>query len=294
MINNTVRRLINLTGFDISRSDYGKPRWSGIAEDYYPIQVRSRWGHGRSPHKPIENLLASELTSFSSLLCDFLKYKDRFAEISYEQTTPTLPYWNNRWYSSLDGAALMYFVLSREPKIYLEVGSGHSTKYVKAAISAASLPTRMISIDPHPRLEIDELCDEVVRSPLEDVELSVFDRAEAGDIVFFDGSHRVFTNSDTTAFFLDVLPRLKKGVLVHFHDIFWPDDYLPEWDGRLYSEQYLLGALLLGGSSRYRVVLPNYFVSKNVATAPIISQFGIPITYPGTTKPGNSFWIQIN
>jgi len=294
MMKDTARRLINLAGFDVCRADHGKPRWSGIAEDYYPIHVRPRWGHGQSPHRPIEKLLTSDLASFSSLLRDCLKYKDRFAAVPYEQASPTLPHWDNRWFSSLDGAALMYFVLSRAPRTYLEVGSGHSTKFVRSAIAADALSTRMISIDPHPRLEIDALCDEVARSPLEDIDLSIFDRVGPGDIVFFDGSHRVFTNSDTTTFFLDVLPRLKKGVLVHFHDIFWPDDYLPEWDGRLYSEQYLLGALLLGGSARYRVLLPNYFVSKNAATAPIIGQLGIPVTYPGTAKPGNSFWIEIH
>jgi hypothetical protein len=51
--------------------------------------------------------------------------------------------------------------------------------------------------------------------------------------------------------------------------------------------------MLLSGSSRYRVVLPNYFVSKNAITAPLVGELGIPTTYPGTTKPGNSFWLQI-
>jgi Methyltransferase domain len=246
-----VRRLINFAGFDLSRVDNGKPRWSGIAEDYYPINVRPRWGYDRGSHKTMEQLLASEIKSFSLLLNDFQKYNNHFASISYEQSSPSLPHWNNIWFSSLDAAALMYFALSRTPRTYLEIGSGYSTKFLKFTVASAALSTRVISIDPQPRSEIDVLCDEVIRSPLEELELSIFDRLEAGDICFFDGSHRVFTNSDTTVFFMDVLPRLKKGVLVHIHDIFWPDDYIPEWNGRLYSEQYLLGAMLLSGSVRY-------------------------------------------
>jgi predicted O-methyltransferase YrrM len=288
-----MRHLINFAGFDISRADNGKPRWSGIVEDYYPIHVRPRWGYGRGSHKTMERLLASEMKSFSSLLNDFQKYKNIFASISYEQSSPSLPHWNNVWFSTLDAASLMYFALSRTPRTYLEIGSGYSTKFIKYAITSTALSTRVISIDPRPRSEIDILCDEVIRSPLENLELSIFNRLEAGDICFFDGSHRVFTNSDTTVFFIDVLPRLKKGVLVHIHDIFWPDDYTPEWNGRLYSEQYLLGAMLLSGSARFRVVLPNYFVSKNTITASIITMLGIPITYPGTTMPGVSFWFEI-
>jgi Methyltransferase domain len=241
----------------------------------------------------MERLLASEMKSFTSLLNDFQKYKNHFVTISYDQSSPSLPYWNNIWFSTLDATALMYFALSRRPKLYLEIGSGNSTKFARFAITSGALTTRIISIDPHPRSEVDTLCDEIIRSPLENVELSVFDRLEAGDICFFDGSHRVFTNSDTTVFFIDVIPRLKKGVLVHVHDIFWPDDYTPEWNRRLYSEQYLLGAMLLSGSARYKVVLSNYFVANNPITAPIIAKLGIPITYQGTTKPGLSFWLEI-
>ncbi|HUB49335.1 MAG TPA: class I SAM-dependent methyltransferase [Acetobacteraceae bacterium] len=287
------RRLINYSGYDISRTDNGKPRWSGVAEDYYPINVRPRWGYSCNSHDIIVKLLNSEIESFKLLLSDFKKCEDIFASIPYDQLSPTQPCWNNAFFSTLDAAALMYFAMRRKPGIYLEIGSGYSTKFMKSAIDHAGLDTRIISIDPHPRSEVDNICNDLIRSPLEDVDLAIFDRLGSGDICFFDGSHRVFTNSDTTVFFIDVLPHLKKGVLVHIHDIFWPDDYTPEWNGRLYSEQYLLGALLLSGSPRYRVVLPNYFVAKNASTAAIINTLAIPSVYPGTTKPGLSFWLEI-
>lgn len=290
---NSIRNIFNSIGLDISLTDRGKRRWSGIVDDYYPINVRPRWGHGRVPHPQIAQLLISELPAFRAVLVELQKYKTHFAVVSYEQTLDRAPCWDNVWFSTLDAATLMYFILSRKPRIYLEVGSGYSTKFARAAITAGSPSTTLISIDPHPRREIDDLCDEVIRSPLEDVDLGVFDRLTAGDIAFFDGSHRVFTNSDTTVFFLDVLPRLKPGVLVHAHDVFWPDDYMPDWNRRLYSEQYLLGMLLLSGTSRYRVVLPNYFVSTNPVTASLIEDLGFPTKYPGSTKPGLSFWLEV-
>jgi hypothetical protein len=288
-----IRRLFNLAGLDITRTDRGKPRWSGIASDYYPINIHPRWGYGQRPHSQIEQLLTAGLDKFESLLVGCQRYNPHFANISYERSSPTAPYWNNIWFSSLDAAALIYFLMTRVPKIYLEIGSGLSTKFARSAIASGNLGTSVTSVDPHPRSEIDGLCDEVVRCPLEDLDLSLLDRLDAGDIVFFDGTHRIFTNSDTTVFFLDVLPRLRRGILVHVHDIFWPDDYSPNWNQRLYSEQYILGAMLLSGIARYGVVLPNYFISTNSLTSPLIDQLEIPARYPGTSMPGVSFWLEI-
>jgi hypothetical protein len=207
-------------------------------------------------------------------------------------SNPNDPFWNNIWFSTLDAAALMYFLLSTNPATYLEIGSGCSTRFARKAISEGGLKTKLISIDPRPRAEIDSICDLIIRSPIETIDLEIYDSLEAGDIAFFDGSHRVFTNSDTTVFFLDVLPRLKPGVLVHLHDIFWPDDYAPEWKRRLYSEQYILGAMMLGGMSHFETVLPNYFVSTESTTSPLVDGLGIPLRYPGTDKPGLSFWLR--
>ena len=126
-----------------------------------------------------------------------------------------------------------------------------------------ALSTRLVSIDPNPRVEVDAICDEVIRTPLESTDLSVFDRVQPGDFVFIDNSHRSFTNSDATVFFIDVLPRLPRGVTVHVHDIFVPLDYPAEWSAWHYSEQYLLACYLLGarGGRMPRVILPNAFVS---------------------------------
>ena len=122
---------------------------------------------------------------------------------------------------------------------------------------------RIVSVDPEPRASIDALCDDVVRAGLEYSDLSLFNQLEAGDILFFDGSHRTFTNSDVTVFFLEIIPRLKPGITVHIHDIFLPVDYPPEWSRRLYSEQYMLAAMLLCKSSPVKTILPNWYVCND-------------------------------
>ena len=96
---------------------------------------------------------------------------------------------------------------------------------------------------------MDAVCDTVIRQPLETLDTAgIIENLQAGDILFVDGSHRCFTNSDVTVVFLEILPRLQPGVLVHFHDILLPYDYPPAWSRRYYSEQYLLACWLLGST----------------------------------------------
>jgi hypothetical protein len=142
---NLIRRLFNLAGLDISRTDGRKPKWSGIAHDYYPINVQPRWGYGRKPHRQIEEVLTSRLDEFKALLIDCQRYKPHFDSIPYEQSSPNAPHWNNRWFSALDAAALMYFIVTRAPKTYLEVGGGMSTKFARLAITAGNLATKNLS-----------------------------------------------------------------------------------------------------------------------------------------------------
>ena len=166
--------------------------------------------------------------------------------------------------------------------------------------SGALFNTSITSIDPMPRIKVDAICNKVVRSTLEDCALDFIESIEPGDILFFDGSHRVFTNSDTTVLFMDILPRLQPGILVHLHDIFLPADYPPVWNDRLYSEQYLLAAMLLCGSPPFRVVLPSYFVCKDGPLSDKVNAIfndrpgaPIPFLYKNDANiPGVSFWLE--
>ena len=91
----------------------------------------------------------------------------------------------------------------------------------------------------------------------------MFDELTAGDVVFMDGSHRVFENSDATVFFLDVLPSLPSGVLVGIHDILLPDDYLPMWTGYHWSEQYLMAAHLLAEGEKIQLELACSYITEH-------------------------------
>lgn len=100
-------------------------------------------------------------------------------------------------------------------------------------------------------------------------------------------------NSDVTVFFLEILPRLRRGVIVHIHDIYLPLDYQPERAHWFYSEQYLLAASLLAGHKNYEILLPNYYVSNTESVRRIMDDFW---KHPGLRSVpicGCSFWIEI-
>jgi hypothetical protein len=179
----------------------------------------------------------------------------------------------------------------RAPANYLEIGSGNSTRFARRAISDGDLATTITSIDPTPRIGIDALCDTLVRLPLEQTDLSVFDAVEAGDVIFLDGSHRVFMNNDVSTFFLDVLPRLPAEVHVGIHDIFFPDDYPPDWAERHYSEQYMLGARLLGGGSD-QIILPCAYVEREPTFAATLDRIWLGEPLQNVPRSGVAFWFK--
>jgi hypothetical protein len=118
--------------------------------------------------------------------------------------------------------------------------------------------------------------------------LEYFGEIEPGDILFVDNSHRCFTNSDVTVFFVDILPVLNPGTLIHLHDIWVPWDYPADVAQQAYSEQYLLATAMLMGS-RIKPVLPNKFVER---TPELVSILDPMLNLLGNVeRQGCSFWF---
>jgi hypothetical protein len=259
----------------------------------YPVDARPRWG--QEPNVYLRDLIARNRAAYAACLRSFLPFTEDFRRIPVRPSStqrPEEPAWINGWLPALDSMALYAFLARHNPRQYVEVGSGNSTKFARRAITDHRLQARITSIDPQPRAQIDGICDHVIRKPVEQVEPAVFDVLDAGDILFIDSSHRAFMNSDVTMLFLDVLPRLKPGVLVQVHDVTLPYDYPPEWTGRYYSEQYLLAAYLLGGGSSLDVVLPCAFASDDPELNGILSPIWTADWMAGVEAYGGSFWFR--
>jgi hypothetical protein len=257
----------------------------------YPVHPQPRYGYGRPLHQGLLQSIEARRESYRSLLQAFRLYQPDIQRIGN-----ALP-WINDYLTALDAITLYGMIREHRPRLYIEIGSGNSTRVASRAIQDAQLETEIISIDPHARIEIRSLANQIVEQPVEDMPLDIFDSLQSGDILFVDHSHRVFTNSDSTVVFLDILPKLKPGVLVHFHDIFLPADYPPEWNGRYYAEQYLLACHLIAHTRSFEILLANSFISGDAELSSILDAlWAAPSMTPfmkGAARHGCSFWVRI-
>jgi hypothetical protein len=264
-----------------------------IIELDYPYVPRVRKWEPSLSNSHCGRLIEAGSARYRQMLEGFLGFKDTLAAISAEEPADERqPFWANPWMPPLDGICLYGLVAKLNPRLYVEVGSGNSTKYVRRAISDHGLRTRVISIDPHPRAVIDELCDEIIRKKLEDCDLSLFAGLGAEDLLFVDNSHRSFQNSDVTVVFTEILPLLGSGCIYGVHDIFLPNDYPADWLARFYNEQYLLMAYLLGGAAGDEIICPVHFVQL---TPDLVSILNPILRHPalgGALPMGGGFWMK--
>ena len=155
---------------------------------------------------------------------------------------PPAPRWNQDWFPRLDAAAAYALVRSTRPKRIVEVGSGHSTRFLARAVADEGLDTHIVAIDPRPRASLAGLNVEWIATPVQRV--AAFPALAPGDMLFIDSSHQLKPGSDVDFLLNAVLPLLPAGVRVHFHDIFLPDDYPAHWNWRRYNEQAAVAGLL--------------------------------------------------
>lgn len=267
----------------------------------YDIRSKARYGRGKpygdgvNPHPKLYEVIGRDRAVYRRNLERLLKYSKYFQGIAIypDEANPEQPAWLNGYVPELDAITLYGFIAEFNPQLYMEIGSGNSTKFARKAAKDFKFNTKIVSIDPFPRAYIDNICDEVIRSPLEDADISMFDRLDANDILFIDSSHYVFPNSDVVTVFMDILPRLKPGVLVHFHDISIPYDYPNEQINAYYSEQYMLAAYILAEGNKFDILQPNAFISNETdlhnLTVPLWTKIGLTDHFIS----GCSFWIRM-
>jgi len=186
---------------------------------------------------------------------------DALKKVSDERVNDTEPYWNNGHFSGDDARVAYGLVRSHRPAAIVEIGSGNSTKFFRKGIAEGYTRTKLVSIDPEPRAEITRIADTVFKQSVLSVDLRLFAAMAGNDILFLDGSHLSFNGTDTTHVFLEILPVIKPGVLVHIHDIMLPNEYDAEFTRRGYNEQYLLATLLLN-SKEWKPLIPVHYLSQ--------------------------------
>ena len=271
------------------------PRYQNLFLEY-KVDFQPRYGFGKTPHAGLYEIINGRRAAYAQLLQHMLEYREsiwRIQDIKTEKD-PMRPVWNNGFLPGLDMIGIYGMLGHLKPGKYVEIGSGNSTKVAFQAIRDQQLFTEIVSIDPQPRAEIDQLANRVIRKPFEYCDLDLAAELEEGDVLFVDNSHRILPNSDAMVFFMELLPRLKKGVIVHLHDIFLPYDYPQFMCDRFYSEQYGLAFYLLANPQKYQPLLPNYFIFEDRELSAVVAPIWEHPVMAGVDRHGASFWLTIN
>ncbi|MBM6596280.1 class I SAM-dependent methyltransferase [Microvirga pudoricolor] len=222
--------------------------------------------------------------SFEAVLAEIRRHEEALRTIS--ERGPAR--FDQDWFPGLDAAAAYAIVRRERPRRIVEIGSGHSTRFMAQAVADGGLATDFTCIDPAPRATLARLRVRHIPALLQEADPGLFAGLEAGDVLFIDSSHIAMPGTDVDRLFLDVLPRLAPGTLVHIHDITLPDAYPKDWAWRGYNEQSLAGALIQGGG--YEVVFASHYVA---ATLGANGRLDLPaVIEPPSGAYETSLWLR--
>jgi len=264
----------------------------------FPVEMKPRYADSDSlnfdhskTHSRLYEIVNANRPTYLNFLHDILSYSENLHAITQTQDA-TAPHWNNGFLPGLDIIGIYAIIAKYKPSKYLEVGSGNSTKVAFKAKSEKSPGTEIISVDPYPRAEIDAISDRVIRKRFEDIEEDLISDLQSGDVLFIDNSHVILPNSDAMVFFMETLPQVKPGVIIHIHDIYLPYDYPQYMCDRAYNEQYGLAFYLLAAPEKFDILMPNFFVSKDKELSSILQPFWNHPNLNNVEKHGGSFWFR--
>ena len=205
-----------------------------------------------------------------NFLMQVTKYQEEYNAFEIQRSSAKRFYLDNDAFTGIDPHVYHCMIRHYQPRRIIEIGSGHSTILAAEALELGPPGYSFTAIDPYARHFVREYFDlprpgcQLVTKPAEEMDLGLFGALEANDILFIDSSHVARFMSDVVYMVLEVLPQLRPGVLVHFHDIYLPYDYplnrLIE-NHQFWNEQYLLEAYL-GGGGRGKVVFANHLMVR--------------------------------
>lgn len=289
-----LHRLFALLGFNIARRD-----------DYYSTlpmlaeieQTRARWDRPSS----LAGVDVDPETLKTRLAGLAARWEDEFR-------SATGDYLGNQrqgfgpGYPYVDARTLFYVLREHRPARYLEVGSGLSTYYATLAArqnAAEGEPLQITCIEPYPFEALQALDGiDLVQGFVQDVPVERFEQLEAGDVLFIDSSHALKIDSDVAYLFLEVLPRVKPGVLVHIHDVPFPYNVPYPTDTWLFGERWpvywneaMLVQSFLAFNSSFEILLSTPIV-RHDDEAFLAKTFDDYVPVADDPNPPSSLWLR--
>lgn len=227
------------------------------------------------------------------------KYADECNWTNEPSDNPTKFHLHNGCFSYGCAAPLHCIIRQYKPKRIIEIGSGNSSKVIAGAIELNILQnheTKYTIIDPYTILDQTNFPNNtnIIRQPIELMDVEKFKSLEENDILFIDSSHICKTGSDVNFEILEILPLLQRGVLIHFHDISLPFEYEKIYATNpkfrvFWNEAYLLQAFLICNCD-FEIIIPMSYLQKYYLE-------DLKIAFPQSSKTdfgwvSGSFWIK--
>jgi len=211
-------------------------------------------------------------------------------EFSETRTSPWRYYKKNDWFPVADAYTLSVMIRQHQPQRIVEIGSGFSTAVI---LDSGQPATGLICVEPDPDRRLARLCGttgipRIIEHPVQAAPVSIFEELQSGDVLFIDSSHQLAPDGDVTDLLTEIIPRLPRGVLVHFHDILFGESYPACWSERKYSESQAIAAVLACQSSSHATLQILAFNSDIGSTQ---SQLFVDRFPEFLNNPGGSLWL---
>jgi predicted O-methyltransferase YrrM len=215
--------------------------------------------------KGIDFNIEEQLTILSKF-----NFNSELIKFPLDKTNQTEFYYNHTSYKSGDAEYLYNIIRYFKPRRIIEIGCGNSTLMIANAlkfnkIENSEYTCNHICVEPFEQSWLEKINVELIRDKVENLDISFFQKLGNNDILFIDSSHIIRPQGDVLFEYLEILPALNSGVIVHVHDVFTPKDYLDNWiydDHLLWNEQYLFEAFMTY-NSEFKVIGALNWLSHN-------------------------------
>lgn len=231
---------------------------------FIPYRYADRLPDEQPVYAALAERFAASQPAFGDMLRRADTYGDDLLRIAGDAAPPPAPRFTQSWFPTLDAVAAYTMLREHKPRRVIEIGSGHSTRFLARAVADGQLATEITAIDPAPRAALTGVPIRFLPQVLQGTDPAMFTALQPGDVLFIDSSHILMPGTDVDWLFNRILPGLAAGVLVHIHDIFLPDDYPPDWQWRGYNEQQAIGPMLTGG---YGLLFASHWVATRMRDA---------------------------
>jgi len=278
-----------------------------LLRKHYSLPIPDESEVGDSFNESCSDLVGLDMndkTGLELLQKVFPRYVNEFRILfaTHQPNNPKQFYLLNGSYMAIDAHVYYAFIRHFKPKKIIEIGAGYSTLLASAAgmqnLKETGYLPQLVAIDPFPNQLLKEGfsgLSQLIESKIQEVPLTLYTSLESGDILFIDSSHVLRAGGDVQLEYLEILPRLASGVLVHIHDISLPKPYPHVYfENKLYwNEQYLLQGFL-AFNNRFRVLWPgNYMMMKYPEKVlDIFPEFHIMREFFPMSEP-SAFWIGV-